>query len=145
MWKSITNFFLNEWLWSITFGVYQIPVTILLLFLFLKLWDHLSVTRALVMSIGLCLSAFGIFILIFHGIFLLGFELPYVQPENPYIDTYTVFFTSISLAIIYIFLQIFVLIGVSYWFRVHYHRIIVSIIFSNILSALLIAKIVHSL
>ena len=101
MLSTIGNFVLTEWIWSITTASWYIPIQILLLFLLLKLWDHLGWVRALSLSVLLTIGSFLIFFAIVHfvGVKMLG--ISYVLPEDAYSGSYNILNTSLVLAAIY--------------------------------------------
>lgn len=136
----IANFLVTELIWSITFGLYHLVVSFLLLFLFLKLWDHIRTIRALWLSAYFVMGAFMIFFIIVGGILMRGFGIPYALPEDTYQGTYSYLTTSILLGVVYAGLQTLLLIGLSYVVRINMPRIFLCIVFANLLAALLVYK-----
>ena len=145
MMNYMANFFLTQWLWSVTFGMYQLLIATVLFFLLLKLWDHLTLLRALAMSVGLSVGAF---LILSAGVILIvigAFDMKYVLPANPYEDQFTVFSSALSLAAIYIVLEFILVLIAKRWFRLQVYNVMVSAFVANILAALIVYKLVQKL
>lgn len=145
MTNSITNFLLTQWLWSITGGYSHIFINIFLLFLLLKLWDHVKFTKALALSVFLNLGAFIVLFAFVGGILAWGFNISYSMPPDTYQGTYNPLNTSLILAAMYTVIQMLLFIGINHWMHINKWRTFLSIICSNGMSALLVYKLTFSL
>lgn len=145
MLSSIGNFVLTEWIWSITTVSWYIPINILLLFLLLKLWDHLGWVRALSLSVLLTIGSFLIFFAAVHfvGVKLLGIK--YVLPEDAYSGGYNILNTSLVLAAIYSGIQTFLLFIIDRFTSVRYWTACLCVITANILTAFLVYKLTFNI
>lgn len=142
---TIGNFVLTEWIWSITTASWYIPINILLLFLLLKLWDHLGWVRALSLSIMLTISSFLIFfaIVYFIGIKMLGMQ--YVLPEDAYSGSYNILNSSLVLAAIYTAIQTMLLFIIDKVTSIRFWTAFLCVITANIVSAFLVYKLTFNL
>lgn len=143
MLQAIAHFFMGMWIWSLLGGIYHVPINSILLFLFLKLWDHLSLVRAALMSIGLSIGSF----IIFFGCMALLSTWEGIGNYTPSAATYifyTPFFVSMFLAGIYCLLQFFLIFVFTRWAILNKYRVAISILISNILAGLLMYKITQT-
>jgi hypothetical protein len=140
MMASITNFLLTQLIWSITGGLSHIPISFILLFILLKLWDHLSWVRAFSLSLTLTASAFGLFFIPLVVILVWVLQVPYILPEDTYQGSFDYLNTSLMLACIYSVLQITLLLFLRKWFRFNFWRTALCVICAHLMSALLVYK-----
>ncbi len=145
MFTYITNFLITEWIWSFTGGLSHLPANFLLLFMLLKLWDHMSWLKAFLMSFLLTVSAFIIFFGFVNIVIVWGFKVPYVLPDDTYVGTYNILNTSLLLAVIYSLIQMVVVKVAHHWMHFNLFRACLCIISANIMSALLVYKITFTL
>lgn len=145
MLTHLSNFLITEWIWSFTGGLSHLPVNFILLFMLLKLWDHMSWLKAFLMSLLLTLAAFIIFFAFVNGIVVWGFEIPYVLPDDTYSGTYNILNTSLILAAIYSIIQIGIVMTAHHWMHFNLFRAYLCIIFANVMSALLVYKITFNM
>lgn len=145
MLNVFSNFVLTEWIWSITSASWYIPINILLLFLFLKLWDNLGWIRALALSIVLTIGSFFIFFALVHfiGIKLLG--LTYILPEDAYSGSYNILNSSLVLATLYSGIQAVLLLIIDRFTSIHYWTAFLCICAANLLAAFLVYKLTFTL
>lgn len=137
--SMLTNFFITQLIWSITVGLPHVTTNAVILFLLLKLWDHLKITYALLLSLLLSIGSFLLFIAIVGGA-VWFFNIPYQVPTNPY-QTYPDFLTtSLALAGIYIVLQSLMVIILGQCKHINMWRIFLCIVCSNLVTALLVYK-----
>lgn len=145
MLSTMGNFVLTEWIWSITTVSWYIPIHILLLFLLLKLWDHLGWVRALSLSILLTIGSFLFFFAAVHfvGVKLLGIQ--YVLPEDAYSGSYNILNTSLVLAAIYSGIQTILLFIIDRFTSVRFWTAFLCVITANILTAFLVYKLTFNI
>ena len=137
---AVTNFLITQIIWSVTVGSYHIPFSFLLLFLLLKLWDHLSWIKAFWLSFILVIGAFVIFCALVGGILVWGFKVAYVLPDDTYQGTYSHLHTSLFLGLIYTAIQVILVMILRRWTPLNIWRIFLSLLCANIMSALLVYK-----
>lgn len=145
MLTHVTNFLITEWIWSFTGGLMHVPINFLLLFMLLKLWDHMSWLKAFLMSLLLTLVAFISFFGLVNLIVVCGLKVPYVLPNDTYAGTYNILNTSLILAAIYSLIQIVGLNIARYWTNFNLWRAYLCILSANIMSALLVYKITFNM
>lgn len=136
----ISNFFVTQLIWSITNGIYHLALSFILLFMFLKLWDHLSWFRAFWIAFFLVISSFALFFALVNVIFVWGLKIPYVLPEDTYQGNYNYLMTSLFLGFIYILLQTIQLFIIRHWIRLQIWRVFLCIVCANVMSSLLVYK-----
>lgn len=145
MLERIAHFFLTQWIWSVTFGLHQLLIAFVLFFLLLKLWDHLTWVKALLISVGLTAGAFLVFYITTVGIVVWMLDVQYILPANPYEDRVNVFTSAISVAFIYVIIEYALVLFARRWVKIQVFNVMVSAFVANILSALIIYKLVPSL
>lgn len=141
----MSNFFITQLIWSITLGSYHLPFSFLLLFLLLKLWDHLSWLKALALSLFFSIGTFAIFFSIVWLVIVWGFHFSYILPEDTYHHSHDYLNTSLLLAFIYIFLETLQLSLLRKWMKINFWRMFLCILFANVMSALLVYKMTFTL
>lgn len=139
MMNMLTNFFITQLIWSITAGLCHVTINTVILFLLLKLWDHLKITHAFLLSILLNIGAFLLFICVVGGL-LRAFNISYVMPENPYQSYHDFMTTSVGLAGIYIVIQSIILTIIGQYKPLNMWRAFLCIVCSNLVTALLVYK-----
>ena len=144
MLMMINNVLLTELLWSVTTFKTHIVINFLLLFVLLKLWDHLSWVRAFLWSAVLSVGSFVIFFLLVGGILVWGLNIPYVLPQDADVGTYNILNSSLILAGIYSLLQMFIVGLINQWKPSNVWRIFACVLCANLLTALLVYKIMFT-
>jgi len=73
---TLGNVLLSEWLWSITWGIYHVPIAIVVMMFLLKRNTNLRMVPAVLLSVSSNLFSFALYTLAIVGglIFALGFE-----------------------------------------------------------------------
>lgn len=143
--ESIANIILTEWIWSITAGAWYITINILLLFLFLKLWNRLGWVRALSLSIVLTIFSYLLFFGFVYGVCVKLLGMQFVLPEDTYTGSYNILNTSLLLAAIFTVIQSFLVCITNKFLHIHYMTAIACVVASNILTALLVYKITFNM
>ncbi len=144
MMPQVTNFLITQLLWNVIAGSYYIVFNFLLLFLLFKTWDHLSWSRALLLSLFFSIGTFVLFFLIVNGI-VKSLNVSYWLPDDTYKGTYNYLHTSLIHSIIYMFIQSILLFFVHLFMRLNVGRMMLSIICANIMCALIIYKIMFNI
>lgn len=141
MLTEITNFFLTLLLWSITGGIYHVPIAFFLLTFLCKFWDHQSLLKAIWLSFLLTIMSFGIFFLSIAGILVWWLHVPYILPQDSYVGSYDHLNTCLLLAGFYTGIQLLLVKIMRRWLALHQWRLMLCILCAQILSALLVYKI----
>lgn len=137
----VSNFFITQWLWSLTTGSAYIVINSLLLFALLKLWDHLGWLRAFVLSLLLTVGAFLIFFVFTGIIFVWWLQVAYILPEDAYTVSYNTLNSSLMLGAFYSVIQMFFLLFINHWKKLNLWRAALCVLCANAMTALLIYKI----
>lgn len=145
MLDSITNFLITQLIWSFTNGLSHLPLNFLLLLLLFKLWDHMSWSKALLMSFLLTIGSFLIFFGIMYVILVWGLKIPYALPEDTYVGSYNILNTSLVLAAFYSVIQIGGAKIARKWTQFNLWRSYACIVIANVMSALLVYKITFTM
>lgn len=135
----LTNFFITQLIWSITVGLPHVTINTIILFLLLKLWDHLKLTHALLLSLILSIGSFLLFIGTVGGI-ISFFNSAYVIPSSPYQNQIDFLTTSLALAGIYIVVQSLMVIVIGQFKSINMWRAFVCVVCSNLLTFPLVYK-----
>lgn len=138
MFVMLSDFFLSEWIWSITWGMYHIPINIVVMFILAKLNLRVSNIPLLMMIIGA--HVFGIVVFSACVLGLLGFSLGinYLPTENAYDQTYNVLNASLALGSIYGVFHSMFFVLLSYHYELPLRYLVVITILSNLISAQLV-------
>ena len=137
---SAANFLLSEWLWSVTWGWYHVPVNIFMMICLLKLFGRMRIVPSIIISV---LCQFFSFLLLTLVVFLVPIYLLNVQfvSHDCYAnEIFNPLFICLFLGAIYFVLHVlfFALTNLAYTINM---RLVVLIAFvANVLSALLCYK-----
>lgn len=145
MFEAAAFFLLTQWLWSIIWGINQLCIAWVLLFILLKLWDHLSFLKAFLLSTGLSISAYIVFFTFGYVLLIMALDIQYIPPANAYEVSESILVSALFLAGIYSAIQCAFVLLIRKRSKLHWHRVGMSILFSNILSALIMYKLVQHL
>ncbi len=134
----LCDFLLSEWLWSMTFDLYHIPINIVFLFLGLTFIVGMRTIRALLLSFSAHVFSFAVFTAIVVGALKSGLEwVPSAHSEQIPTQGLNFFYASMSLGAIHATLQSIFLLAVMRWSE---HRTLSAIVvtwISNVLSGLI--------
>lgn len=143
MLSFLSDFFLSEWLWSVTWGMYHIPVNIVIMFTLTKLTVHYSTRSTLLLSVAANLFGLIAFTVLVGGIIIFIIGLNYLPSESAYSGEYNKFYSCFFLGVMYALLQalFFFLIGKRYKISV-LHMMIIALL-SNIIAAQFVYLLLH--
>jgi hypothetical protein len=133
--QALGDFFLTEWLWSISWGWYQAPLAACALFLLLILTTRMRTLAALITAISVNLFSWALFTALICGglIHLLNHVYtPTYNPKNP--EELSVF-VGFALALIYVVLQMIPLYIVHRRYTHNFKWLLFLSIISNALAA----------
>ncbi len=102
---DVGHFFLSVWLWSISWGFYQAPMSALYMFLMLKLRYRMTMVQSVLIALGANLFAFFAYTALIVGILIIGLGLEYVPNDASLRMPLNDFVMCISLAVVYTLLQ----------------------------------------
>lgn len=137
MWvAALSQFFISEWLWSVTWGVYHNFFAILLLLFLLKLFLRISFVSAVLLSVFAQLFSF-----LFYTLFVVGFLMFILGIEYDMMASSILLpgplHACLLLGLIYAVLQIFFFYIVRFYYTLPLLRVSVLVVISNALAALL--------
>lgn len=138
MFVMLSDFFLSEWIWSITWGMYHIPINLVVMFILSKLTLRVANIPLLMMIIGAHL--FGIVLFSACVLGLLGFSLGinYLPTDSAYGQSYNVLNASLALGCIYGVLQSIFFRLLSYHYELPLGYLVIITLLSNMISAQLV-------
>ena len=132
----MSDFLLDKWLWSVTWGWNQIILGLIFMWMSLVFFDRKGSAAAFLLTISAFLFAFVVYSALIIGIFIYLFEWKFVAATAEYVPL-NMLGASVWLGIIYSILQSMFFFVLSKWYRLVLPRILLITIFSNISSALL--------
>ena len=132
MFNSMIEFFISEWFWMITFGIYHIPYSIIFMTLLLKFWARMKMIKAFLLSASATLFAFTTYTLFAVGILIMLVGFTYNHPERISIQPFVI---SLSLAAIYSILEILFFWIVRKRYKLNMVRLSIIVVISNMLAA----------
>ena len=136
--KAIEYFLLNSWLWSMTWGIYHIPINILVMMLLLKFIARMKIIPSILMSFFAKVFStvlYTLIILFLVFVVKLKFVFPDIYQGYTQINS---LLACISLGVIYSFLQIIFFWIVSRFYVINVGFMVMISFASNIVSALLV-------
>lgn len=132
---SITNFLISEWIWALSWGSYQMSISLFLMVLLMRVSMRVGWLRALLLSFVAQLFCFVVFSLFVFGFLVTIFNVTYSPSVDIQERTYTVLKASLSLGLIFTFLQILFFRILSKVYHTHYYQIISVVFISNMIAA----------
>jgi hypothetical protein len=132
---TLGDFFLTEWFWSITWGIWQVPCTFLYMFFATKIFLRTRWLSALLLALLANLFSFALYSLLVVGILIMIIEYQY-NPHTTILCCEQ--YAALSLALIYSTLQtlFFALIRLRFSFSLR--KLICISLISNTAAALTI-------
>lgn len=133
---TLNNFLLSEWLWSITWGIYHIPVTIILMTFLFKTCLRMKLKRAFLFSASAQISS-GLLLTSFVAGFLIYFLKIQYSPEPNQMPNQ--FLVCIYLGLIYTILQAIFFTILSFFYTFPLRRALWLTLISNMLGAWIVS------
>lgn len=135
MFGFLGDFFLSEWIWSITWGLSHIPINMIVMFILTKL-----TLRIRNISLFFLLALAHIFAIVMFTAFVVGIMifiigLNYLPSESAYSESYNPFIACIALGLIYAFLQSIFFVMVNKRFTINMRSMVAIAVMSNLASA----------
>lgn len=137
MFKNVTDFLLGQWLWSITWDWYHVPVAIIIMFLLFKLVLRLNIIPAVLMSLGANLYSFVFFTIFSYTILYNFLNLPFAPEISEFAATEPLR-ACIYLGLIYTVIQASFFGLVRLWFKIPYALIMSMALLSHLITAFII-------
>jgi len=138
--KTIEFFFLNTWLWSMTWGIYHVPTNILVMLVLLKIVGRFKLISSILLAFFSKVFSSALYTLI---VFLLVFviKLQFVPAEEfNSCQTINVLLACICLGFVYAALQSIFFCVVNKFYALNLRVTTLIAFVSNIISALLIYR-----
>ena len=79
--NAVENFFLSEWLWSITWGLYHLPLAIFFMFVLCKRFLAMPIVPAVLLSFFSSLFSFVVLSMAVISILIFGLQFEYVPTD----------------------------------------------------------------
>lgn len=131
--ESFGNLLLSQWLWNVTWGWYHIPINILFMCFFLKLFVRVSIIPAVFISIFANLYAVALYSAFTVGVLMYACNLN-LDPNIPF-PVADPFHASFYLGAIYIVLQFTFFLLLNVFYKLSMFKALLVIIASNMLTA----------
>ncbi len=135
MLSFFADFFLSEWLWSVTWGMYHIPINIFIMFLLTKLTVHYGSRSTLALTVSANIFGLVAFTVLVGSIIIFVVGLNYLPSESAYSGEYSSFVASLFLGIFYALLQSFFFYLINKRYRIQLLHMIAIAMLSNIMTA----------
>lgn len=132
------DFFLSEWIWGITWGMYHVPINIVLMFVLGKLFTRISSLSLLVMTLLSQVFALLVFTAFVVGIIISTIGLNYLPSDTATIEEYNIFAACIFLGLIYALLQGIFFVIASKRYEINAFTMTLISCVSNLVSAQLV-------
>lgn len=129
------DFFLSEWIWSITWGMYHIPINMLLMFVLAKLLTRINSISLIILTMLSHVFALLVFTAFVAGIIISTIGLNYLPSDTATIEAYNIFAACIFLGLIYAVLQSVFFVMMSKRYEINALTMTLISFLSNIVSA----------
>jgi len=138
--SAIAYFFLDTWIWGMTWGMYHIPVNIIVMPLLLKFVGKIKFMPSILMAVFSTLFASILYaVLILFLVYVI--KLPVIQPASFDAAVHiNVLLASISLGIMYSVFQSLFFIMLNKFYPVDTRFTTMIVLVSNTITALIIYK-----
>lgn len=134
--NSLGQFFLTQWLWSVTWGMYHALFAFLFMAILLRYFLRINFLRSCTLSLGAQVWSLLLYSLFVIGILIIAVELRYVPESLEPIDKDTNFFVvAFNLGMIYSALQMLFFVLVNRWSSLNVRIAFLLSIISNVLAA----------
>lgn len=131
----VGDFFLTEWIWSITWGMYHIPINLVIMFFLTKMLVKINNISLFIMTLLAHVFSLLVFTGLVAGIIISTIGLNYLPSDNAAVETYNVFAACIFLGVIYAFLQSIFFVLVSKRYDINAATMTLIAFLSNLVSA----------
>lgn len=139
MFSHIVDLLLMEWIWSVTHGIYHIPINIMIMFILTKITvKYESIPLFLLIILSQLFAFAGLSALVF-GLIAIGSAGSYIPTEQGYELSYMLLPACIGLGLIYTFFQILFF----YFSSKRYHIDVIHMAWIIFLSNIISAQIVY--
>lgn len=128
---SIVSFLRDEWLWSMTWGWYQISLGLLFTWILLMYHSRMKSLPALILTVTSYWSAFVIYTL-----FIIVGLSQLIKTEHMPVQVVNNLTISLGLAFIFTLIQAFFFKIINRWYRLKLTRVIWVTLLGNIFAAL---------
>ena len=142
MFAGIGCFFLDQWLWNVTWGWYYLPINTLLFIFLLNIVAGMRLLRAFIMSVVVNTTSFALFTGAVVGLLIYAAGIEYVTSMDEVMPPLIIWRPVLFLSLLYIVLQSFLLYITRKWYKPNAQRLIFLTIVSNIFSAFFAYKFV---
>ncbi len=135
MFSSTVDTLLMEWIWSVTYGIYHIPINIIVSFILAKItvkYDSIPLLLLLILS---QIVAFLILSGVVFGIVALGSVGDYVPTDNVYELSHTVLAACIGLGLLYTLFQSIFFYLLSKRYHIDIRHMVWIIFLGNLITA----------
>lgn len=133
---GLGQFFLTQWLWSITWGWYHALFAALFMTLLLRFFARKKLLASFALAAGSQLWSFVLYSLFVVGVLIVAFDLQYAPESFESVAQETNFFVvAFNLGLIYSVLQLFFFMIVKHWYRFSVRLTFLLSIISNVLAA----------
>lgn len=133
----IGQFFISEWLWSVTWGISHNIINILLMLFLCKFFLRIPIISAVLLSFFAQLFAFSLYTAFVVGVLMFVFGLEYDVTASSMLLPGPLY-ACLFLGVIYAFLQMIFFFLIRFYYKIPCIRISVMSLISNLLTALLV-------
>lgn len=136
---KISDFFISTWIWAVTWGIYHIPLNIIVMLFLLKFFGKFKIVPSVLLSFFSKIFAVTLYTLIvFIVVFALG--LSFVPEKIESLEVINTLLACISVGIIYSVLQslFFLIVNRFYYLNLRITTLISFV--SNMITALIIYR-----
>lgn len=146
MFTRIGNFFIDQWLWNITWDWYHIPIDILFMVIFFKFFLRLNIVASVLIALSSTITAFVVYTGFVIGVLMYLFNFRYHEVFQSYTMVADPLHACLYVGIIYTILQSIFISVLHNYYPVPRIKMIIVISISNLLTVGMVYLVVpHSL
>lgn len=143
MFTQIGTFFIDQWLWSITWDWYHIPLSMVIMILLFRFFLRMDIIISVLLALGSIAATFITFTFFVVSVLIGLFKFRYEAALG--LDVADSLHACIYVALIYTTLQAVFFIILNRYYTIEYrHMIIVSLV-SNLISACFIYQLLPAI
>lgn len=136
----VSYFLLNQWLWTITWGIYHIPLNIFFMYVLLRITNNMGKLHLFLLTVGANFFSAILYSAFVVGVLVFGCGMQYLPNQCPVMSLITRLQASLSMGVMYALIQsgFFLLIPRKY--SIYWLHALGFAILSNLLTGLMVYK-----
>lgn len=136
----VSYFLLNQWLWTITWGIYHIPLNIFFMYVLLRISSNEGKLHLLLLTIGANVFSAFIYSAFVVGVLVFGCGMQYLPNQCPVMSLLTRLHASLSMGVMYAVIQSSFFLLIPRKYSLYWLQVLGFAILSNVLAGFMVYK-----